>query len=440
MPICRAKDGKEHPNITVPDTSIAFRCTAVMINDSNLRPGRRSFVAFLIAFCCSGIAIEMASTAVAWQLYATTGRASDLGLIGLARFLPSLVLVLPAGHMADRYDRRLLVTAAQVIACLSLAGLWLLSGAGAPARLYVLALVNMGGIAAALRGPAFQSMVPGLVPASGLARASAETAASGEIASIAGPVLGGLLYLAGPGTVYGAAALLTMVSGMLVARLHYAQDLAPRTPITRKDLFAGVHFIRARPDIFGVISLDLFAVLLGGATALLPVFAKDVLHTGPWGLGLLRMAPSIGAVAVGVGLSRCPINRHVGVLMFGCVAGFGLATLWFAVSTSLWMSLLALTFLGGFDMVSMVIRSTLVQMETPDAMRGRVGAINSIFVNTSNQLGAFESGMLAAWVGAVPAVIFGGLGTLVVTALWMRWFPDLRQRQSLTPTTSPMPM
>jgi MFS family permease len=218
---------------------------------------------------------------------------------------------------------------------------------------------------------------------------------------------------------------------VLVARLPYVQELAPRTPVTRKDLFAGVHFIRARPDIFGVISLDLFAVLLGGATALLPVFAKDVLHTGPSGLGLLRMAPSVGAVVVGLWLARFPLNRRVGLLMFGCVAGFGLSTVGFALSTRLWTSLLALVLLGGFDMVSMVIRSTLVQMETPDSMRGRVGAINSIFVNTSNQLGAFESGMLAACIGAVPAVVLGGVGTLIVTALWMRWFPGLRHRQTL---------
>ncbi|SKB67174.1 MFS transporter [Luteibacter sp. 22Crub2.1] len=406
-----------------------------MIRALSPQAARQGLIAFLIAFCCSGVAIEMAATAVAWQLYATTGRASDLGLIGLARFLPSLIFVLPAGHMADRYDRRLLVGTAQAITCLALAGLWACSATGAVSRLDVLALVNISGIAAAIRGPAFQSMVPGLVPASGLARASAASAAVDEFASIAGPVFGGLLYLAGPATVYAIAALLTIVSGALVTRLPYQQALAPRIPVTRKDLFAGVHFIRARPDIIGVISLDLFAVLLGGATALLPVFAKDVLHTGPLGLGMLRMAPSIGAVAVGLWLARYPLDKRVGHLMFGCVAGFGLSTIGFALSTQLWTSLLALVLLGGFDMVSMVIRSALVQIETPDAMRGRVGAINSIFVNTSNQLGAFESGMLAAWVGAVPAVIVGGVGTLLVTALWMHWFPGLRQRQTLMSDT-----
>lgn len=406
-----------------------------MIRDLAPPPARHGLVAFLIAFVCSGIAIEMAATAVAWQLYATTGRASDLGLIGLARFLPSLLFVLPAGHMADRYDRRLMVGTAQAIACLAWIGLWACSETGSVNRLYVLALVNISGIAAAIRSPAFQSMVPGLVPTRGLARASAATAAVDEFASIAGPVLGGLLYLAGPAIVYATAAVLTIASGVLVARLDYAQELAPRTPVTRKGLFAGVHFIRARPDIIGVISLDLFAVLLGGATALLPVFARDVLHTGPLGLGMLRTAPSVGAVAVGLWLARYPLDKRIGHLMFGCVAGFGLSTIGFALSTHVWTSLLALVLLGGFDMVSMVIRSALVQMETPDAMRGRVGAINSIFVNTSNQLGAFESGMLAAWVGPVPAVIVGGVGTLVVTALWMHWFPGLRRRQTLTSDT-----
>jgi len=389
---------------------------------------------FLVAFFCSGLAIEMASTAVAWQLYAATGKASDLGLIGLARFLPSLVFVLPAGHMADRHDRRLLVIAAEALACLAFVGLLVCSGSGPSGKFYVLALVNITGIAAAIRSPSFQSMVPGLVPASGLASASASTATTGEIASVAGPVLGGFLYLAGPATVYATAAMLMIGSGILVGCLDYRQELAPRTPITRKDLFAGVHFIRTRPDIFGVISLDLFAVLLGGATALLPIFAKDILNTGPWGLGLLRMAPSVGAVIVGLALARYPLKRRVGSLMFGSVAGFGLATIGFALSTHLWVSFLALVLLGGFDMVSMVIRSALVQLETPDSMRGRVGAINSIFVSTSNQLGAFESGMLATFVGAVPAVALGGVGTLLVTALWMRWFPGLRHRQSLAPS------
>ncbi|EHU00288.1 putative MFS transporter [Pantoea stewartii subsp. stewartii DC283] len=201
--------------------------------------------------------------------------------------------------------------------------------------------------------------------------------------------------------------------------------------MTLSNMFMGVRFIRERKDALGVISLDLFAVLLGGATALLPVFAQDILHTGPWGLGLLRGAPSVGALLVGVWLSRHKLEKHVGMIMFGSVAGFGLATLLFALSTKLWLSLLALAALGGFDMVSMVIRGALVQLDTPDTMRGRVNAVNAIFINTSNQLGEFESGLLAAWMGAVPAAVIGGVGTLVVVGLWMMLFPNLRKRQKL---------
>lgn len=213
--------------------------------------------------------------------------------------------------------------------------------------------------------------------------------------------------------------------------LRYEQAPPLRVPATFKTLFAGISFIRARPDVLGVISLDLFAVLLGGATALLPIFAHDILHTGPWGLGLLRGAPAVGGLIVGFWLSHRALQRNVGMTMFAAVAGFGAATLVFAFSTSLWLSMLALFALGGFDMISMVIRGALVQLDTPDDMRGRVSAVNSIFINTSNQLGEFESGLMAAWVGAVPAAAIGGIGTLIVVGLWMTWFPGLRKRQKL---------
>ena len=224
---------------------------------------------------------------------------------------------------------------------------------------------------------------------------------------------------------------LYLLSLMLVLTLRYAQALPPRTPPTLSSLFAGVDFIRKRPDVLGVISLDLFAVLLGGAKALLPIFAHDVLHTGPIGLGVLRSAPAVGALLMGFWLSHRALKRNVGMIMFMSVAGFGVATLVFALSSWMWLSLLALFALGGCDMVSMVIRGSLVQLDTPDEMRGRVNAVNSIFINTSNQLGEFESGMLAAWLGAVPAAAIGGIGTLVVVALWMKWFPNLRKRQRL---------
>jgi MFS family permease len=283
-----------------------------------------------------------------------------------------------------------------------------------------------------------QSMMPALVPSPILPRAMAMSASAGQAAMIMGPALGGFLYVAGPGTVYVIAAVLYLAAATLMARLRYESTPPRREPATLKTVFAGVHFIRHRPDVLGVISLDLFAVLLGGATALLPIFAKDILHTGPWGLGLLRAAPAVGALLMSLWLARHTMERRVGMTMFAAVAGFGLATLVFAVSTVLWLSLVALFALGAFDMVSMVIRGALVQLDTPDEMRGRVSAVNSIFINTSNQLGEFESGFLAAWVGAVPATLIGGIGTLVVVGLWMWWFPTLRRRQRLQGEPAPV--
>jgi MFS family permease len=282
-----------------------------------------------------------------------------------------------------------------------------------------------------------QSMVPALVPPSLLPRAMAVNGSAMQAAMIMGPALGGFLYIAGPGVVYWVSAVLYLIAATMVAQLHYERAPPKREPATLKTLFAGVHFIRERKDILGVISLDLFAVLLGGATALLPIFAKDVLHTGPWGLGLLRAAPAVGALLMSFWLARHSMQRRVGMTMFACVAGFGVATLVFALSKVIWLSLLALFALGAFDMVSMVIRGSLVQLDTPDAMRGRVSAVNGIFINTSNQLGEFESGMVAAWLGAVGSAVVGGIGTLVVVGLWMMMFPTLRQRQRLHMEAAP---
>ena len=295
----------------------------------------------------------------------------------------------------------------------------------------ILVLIFLIGVAKAFEFPAMQSMVPALVPRPILPRAMAMSASAGQAAMIMGPAIGGFLYVAGPAVVYGVCALLYLISVLLMSWLRTQQAPPKREPATLKTLFAGVHFIRARKDVLGVISLDLFAVLLGGATALLPIFARDILHTGPWGLGLLRAAPAVGALLMSLWLARHSLERRVGPIMFASVAGFGLATLVFGVSTNLWLSLAALFALGAFDMVSMVIRGALVQLDTPDDMRGRVSAVNSIFINTSNQLGEFESGILAAWIGAVGATLVGGVGTLVVVGLWMAWFPSLRRRQKL---------
>lgn len=391
----------------------------------------RQFVAFWLARTCSSFAFQMFSVAVSWQIYALTKSAMALGIIGLMQFLPSVLLALPAGHLADRYDRRRIVLLGQLIEFVALLALVLLTFLHWADKEGIWALVFLLAVAKAIEWPAMTSMLPALVPPPILARAMAATSVGGEAAVIIGPTLGGVLYLLGPGLVYSISAVFYLLSIVLIARLRYVQPPQVRLPMTMGNLFAGVHFIRKRKDVLGVISLDLFAVLLGGATALLPIFAQDILHTGPWGLGLLRGAPSVGALLVGVWLSRHKLEKHVGMIMFGSVAGFGLATLIFALSTQLWLSLLALAALGGFDMVSMVIRGALVQLDTPDDMRGRVNAVNAIFINTSNQLGEFESGMLAAWLGAGTAAAVGGIGTLVVVGVWMMLFPHLRRRQKL---------
>lgn len=395
----------------------------------------RAFVAFWLARTSSSFGFQMLSIIVGWQIYAQTHSAFWLGMIGLVQFFPSVLLALPAGHIADQFDRRRVVMLGQVCEWVAIALLAWLTWRGEASVGVMLALIFVISSAKTIESPAMISMLPALVPLSILPRATAANAVSGQAAQIVGPALGGFLYAAGADIVYTVTAGLYLLSLLLVLTLRYQQAPPPRTPATLKTLFAGVNFIRQRPDVLGVISLDLFAVLLGGATALLPIFAHDVLHTGPVGLGLLRSAPAVGALLVGFWLSHRALQRNVGMIMFMCVAGFGVATIVFAFSQWMWLSLFALFALGGFDMVSMVVRGSLVQLDTPDEMRGRVNAVNSIFINTSNQLGEFESGMLAAWLGAVPAAAIGGFGTLVVVALWMKWFPGLRRRQRLDEAT-----
>jgi len=398
-----------------------------------------AFVQFWFARICSGFGFQMLSVAVGWQIYAITGRALDLGLIGLVQFFPSVMLALPAGHVADQFERRRIVMLGQIVDMLAIVALAVISLMHLAHETMILALVFVIGVAKAFEFPALQSMLPALVPSVILPRAMAASASAGQAAMIMGPAVGGLLYVAGPGTVYSVCAVLYLIAVVLMAHLRYEQAQPKREPATLKTLFAGVHFIRHRSDVLGVISLDLFAVLLGGATALLPIFARDILHTGPWGLGLLRAAPAVGALLMSLWLARHSMERRVGPIMFASVAGFGVATLVFAVSKVLWLSLVALFALGAFDMVSMVIRGALVQLDTPDDMRGRVSAVNAIFINTSNQLGEFESGLLAAWVGAINATLIGGIGTLVVVGLWMVMFPGLRHRQSLRTEPTPEP-
>jgi MFS family permease len=379
----------------------------------------------------SMFAFQMLSVAVGWQIYDITHRALDLGIIGLVQFIPSFVLALPAGHVADIFERRRIVFICQAIeglATLLLAvGSWLKWFDEAA----ILGIVFVIGCARAFEFPTMQALLPSMVPPPLLSRAMAAGSSASMTAMIVGPALGGFLYVAGAGVVYGVSGLLFLIAAMLMWRLKLDRPPQKREPANLKTVFAGITFIRHRPVVLGAISLDLFAVLLGGATALLPVFARDILHTGPWGLGLLRAAPAVGALGMSLWLARKPLTRRVGHIMFWSVAGFGLATVVFGLSRSFTLSLVALLAMGALDMVSMVIRAALVQLETPDNMRGRVSAVNAIFINTSNQLGEFESGITAAWWGAVPATVIGGIGTLIVVGLWMWGFPALRERQRL---------
>jgi MFS family permease len=368
----------------------------------------------------------MLGVAVGWQLYELTGSALDLGLVGLAQFLPMILLTLVVGQVADRCDRRVIVVVCEVVKAAAAAALALGALGGWQSRTSIFALVALLGAAQAFENPAMSALVPEVVARPLIAPAMAWVISAGQTAQIVGPALGGLLYVFGPAAAYFTAGGLFILAGALVAAIRVARVARPREPLTLETVFSGVAFIFSRRVLLGSMSLDLFAVLLGGATALLPVFAKDILGVGPVGLGVLRSAPAVGALATSVFLARYPLERRLGPTLFRSVLVFGAATVVFGISTSFTLSLIALTVLGSADVVSMVIRMSLAQIRTPDAMRGRVSAVHSLFTGTSNQLGAFESGVAAALLGTVPAVLLGGIGTIAVAALWMLLFPELR--------------
>ena len=373
------------------------------------------------------LALQMQTVAIGWQLYSLTGSALDLGLVGLVQFVPTVVLTLVVGQVADRYDRRLVVVICEVAQAGVSAVLALGSFGGWLTRDGILTMAAILGAARAFENPARAAYLPRLVPLAALPRAIASVTSAGQTARVVGPALGGVLYALGPTTVYAAVAGLFVVGATLIACVGGGQPAHAPDEITPASLFSGVAFIVRQRLLLGLLSLDLFAVLLGGATALLPIFARDILGTGPWGLGLLRAAPAIGALAMSLVLTRHPIGRHAGPALFVGLIVFGLATIVFGLSTTLPLSLAALVVLGTVDLLSVVIRHSLVQIRTPDGMRGRVSAVHSLFTGTSNQLGEFESGLLAALFGAVPAVLIGGIGTLVVVLAWMYRFPELRR-------------
>jgi MFS family permease len=391
----------------------------------------KPFKLFLCARVSSSIAFQMQAVAVGWQIYNLTGSAWYLGLVGLAQFLPMFILTLVVGQVADRFDRRMIARVCQAVESMAAVALAIGSFSGWQSKESILWLVFLIGAARAFEYPTMHALVPGLVPVELIPRAVAWSASANQTATILGPALGGLLYAAGPATVYGTAAILFLAASIFIALIHIDRTNSKREPVSIQSLFAGIAYIRNHPIILGSISLDLFAVLLGGATALLPIYARDILFCGPWGLGLLRSSPALGALSMSVFLARNPLRKQVGRIMFASVAVFGFATILFALSTSFLLSLVALAVLGAADVISVVIRSSLVQIETPDEMRGRVSAVNSMFIGTSNQLGEFESGATATLFGTVPAVLIGGLGTLIVVILWMRLFPQLVRTDTL---------
>ena len=375
----------------------------------------------------SSLASQMQAVVVGWQIYALTGSAFSLGLVGLAQFLPVVVLGFVAGHVVDRSDRRRIAGTCQIIACLAALALAAASFVNMLTPPMIYGLVVVVGAVRAFEAPSLQALLPALVPAEAFPRAAALSSSLFQTATIVGPSLGGLLYGLGPDVAYATCAATFLLAALSTLTVPPIRRAAALEPPTLASVFGGLTFIRQRPEILGAISLDLFAVLLGGATALLPVYARDILKAGPLGLGLLRAAPGLGAIGVSLWLARRPLRGKLGMRMFAAVFVFGLATIAFGFSTYLPLSVAALAVLGGADVISVVIRSTLVQMRTPDAMRGRVAAVNMLFIGSSNQLGEFESGTLAGFVGAVPAVVIGGVGTLAVAWIWMALFPQLRR-------------
>jgi MFS family permease len=381
-------------------------------------------------------ASEMQSVAVGWQVYEITKRPLDLGLVGLAQFLPGILLFLVAGHAADRIPRKHIIAAcfAGFAACSALLLVFTMHGLTSVHPIYI--ILVMIGIVRAFNGPAGQAFLPLLVPEEHFPNAVAWGSSFFQAATIFGPTIGGILYglSGGPEIVYGIAAAAFVIGLILIFFIRIVAVQRPRGTATLQSVLAGFHYVHQNKLVFGTISLDLFAVLLGGAVALLPVYAREILLVGPWGLGILRSAPGVGAVIMAVALAHHPLRRRAGATMLWCVAGFGVFTIVFGLSRNIALSLVALLLVGACDMVSVIVRSTLVQLATPDDMRGRVSAVNMIFIGASNEFGQFESGITAQWFGTVPAVVFGGVGTLVVVALWAWMFPQLRKVNELTPS------
>ena len=392
----------------------------------------RGFARLFVARLAAAYATQVVSVAVGWQVYDLTRDPFDLGLVGLVQFAPALFLVLVTGAAADRFNRRLIVAICMGIEGLCALALLVFTLGGEVRVTQIFFVLFAFGVARAFLGPAMQSLIPNLVPADTLASAIALSSSTWQIAVITGPVAGGLLYGVGAAVPYGVAFALFAVAVVFALLIPKPPQKILPEPATWTTVVAGFRYVWREKIVLGAISLDLFAVLLGGAIALLPAYARDILEVGPWGLGLLRSAPGVGALSMALYLAFRPVRDRAGLIMFACVILFGLFTLVFGLSTMVWLSVLALALAGAADMVSVYIRETLIQLWTPDAVRGRVNAVNMVFVGASNELGEFRAGSVAALIGVVPAVVMGGLGTVAVAVIWMFLFPQLRKARHLS--------
>ena len=391
----------------------------------------RPFVHYWWARFCATFAVQIISVAVGWQVYDLTREASDLGIIGLVQFLPQLLLVLVTGFVADLYGRRRVMTLSIALEVLCAAAILYFSWRGLVTPLPIFIALAVLAVARAFFGPASQALTVNLVPVEHFANAVSWNSSAWQTASIVGPVAGGLLYGLGPNVAYSVATVMLVVSLYLLLLIPEPPPPTVLRKITFASLFEGLHFIRREKIVLGAISLDLFAVLLGGAVALMPIYARDILQLGPWGLGLLRAAPGVGAVLTAAFLATSPIRDKAGKVLLVFVALFGVFTIVFGLSTVAWLSILALALIGAVDMVSVVIRETLLQLWTPDDVRGRVNAVNMVFLGASNELGEFRAGFMAAWIGAVKAVVVGGVGAVAVAIVWGWLFPQLKNARFL---------
>jgi MFS family permease len=404
-----------------------------MSSDDVLRAPLRRHRPFALDWVARGsstVAQQMQAVAVAWQMYDLTRDPLDLGLVGLTQFIPAALFVLVAGHVADRYDRRIIVRTCQMVAALASATLAIGTAGGWMTRETLLAVVFLTGSARAFESTTLTTLLPGIVPLALLARATAAGSSATQVAVIGGPATGGLLYAVSPVLVYSLCCALYLMASLLISLVKAERTATSREPLSVKVVLAGFAYMRRNPIVLGVITLDLFAVILGGVFALLPVFARDIFAAGPWGLGLLRASPGLGALTAAIIMAHRPLRRKIGRIMFSAVAIYGVAIIAFALSRSFVLSMALLAILGAADMTSVVIRMTLIQLETPDDMRGRVSSVNSLFVTASNQLGDFRAGLMAAWLGVIPAVMVGGVGALLVVLVGRKVFNPLYRVES----------